>query len=32
VGKEEGDEASAPTPGGTRQFEIVSVVTIHDED
>jgi transcription elongation factor GreA len=32
VGKEEGDEVTAPTPGGTREFEIVTLVTIHNED
>jgi transcription elongation factor GreA len=32
VGKETGDEVVAPTPGGTREFEIVKLVTIHDED
>jgi len=32
VGKEEGDEVTAPTPGGRRTFEIVKLVTIHDED
>jgi transcription elongation factor GreA len=32
VGKEEGDEVIAPTPGGRRSFEIVKLVTVHDED
>ncbi len=32
VGKEEGDEVIAPTPGGERSFEILGVVTIHDEE
>lgn len=32
VGKEEGDEVVAPTPGGDRRFEILKLVTIHDED
>jgi transcription elongation factor GreA len=32
VGREEGDEVVAPTPGGNRTFEIVKLVTIHDED
>ena len=32
VGKEEGDEVTAPTPAGARTFEIVRLVTIHDED
>jgi transcription elongation factor GreA len=31
VGKEEGDEVRVPTPGGVREFEIVRLVTIHDE-
>jgi len=29
-GRAEGDQVKAPTPGGTREFEIVKVVTIHD--
>jgi transcription elongation factor GreA len=32
VGKEEGDEVSVPTPAGVRTFEIVRLVTIHDEE
>jgi transcription elongation factor GreA len=32
VGKEEGDEVEAPTPAGVRLFEIIQLVTIHDED
>ncbi len=32
IGKEEGDEVVAPTPGGTRTFEILSLSTIHDEE
>ena len=32
VGKEEGDEVHAPTPAGERVFEIVKLVTIHDEE
>ena len=32
VGKEEGDEVKAPTPAGVRVFEIVKLVTIHDEE
>jgi transcription elongation factor GreA len=32
VGKEEGDEVTAPTPAGVRKFEIIKLVTIHDED
>jgi transcription elongation factor GreA len=31
VGREEGEEVVAPTPGGQRTFEIVSLITIHDE-
>ena len=30
VGKEEGDEVAVPTPGGTRAFEIVKLMTVHD--
>ena len=29
MGKEEGDEVTAPTPGGVREFELVKLVTIH---
>jgi transcription elongation factor GreA len=32
VGKEEGDEVTAPTPGGSRAFEIVRLLTIHDDE
>ena len=32
VGKEEGDDVSVPTPAGVRRFEIVKLVTIHDEE
>jgi transcription elongation factor GreA len=32
VGKEVGDEVVAPTPGGSREFEIVKLVTVHDEE
>ena len=32
VGKEEGDEVSVPTPAGVRRFEILKLVTIHDEE
>jgi len=32
VGKEEGDEVVAPTPGGRRTFEILKLTTIHDEE
>ena len=31
VGKNEGDEINVVTPNGTRNFEIVKLVTIHDE-
>ncbi len=31
VGKIEGDEIKVTTPSGTRNFEIVKLVTIHDE-
>jgi transcription elongation factor GreA len=32
IGKEEGDEVTAPTPAGVRKFEILKLVTIHDEE
>ena len=32
VGKEAGDEVSAPTPAGVRHFEILHLVTVHDEE
>jgi transcription elongation factor GreA len=32
VGKEEGDEVTVPTPAGVRSFEILGLVTIHDEE
>jgi len=32
VGKEEGDEVTAPTPAGVREFEIIKLTTIHDEE
>jgi transcription elongation factor GreA len=32
IGKQEGDEVTAPTPAGARTFEIVRLVTIHDEE
>ena len=32
VGKEEGDEVKAPTPAGVRVFEILKLMTIHDEE
>ncbi len=31
LGKEEGDEVEVPTPSGTREFELVKLVTIHGE-
>ncbi|HEY7289160.1 MAG TPA: transcription elongation factor GreA [Vicinamibacterales bacterium] len=32
LNKEEGDAVKVATPGGTREFEIVKLVTIHDEN
>ncbi len=32
VGKEEGDEVSVPTPAGVRTFELIALVTVHDEE
>jgi transcription elongation factor GreA len=32
VGKQAGDEVTAPTPGGIREFEIIKLITIHDEE
>jgi transcription elongation factor GreA len=32
VGKEAGDEVTAPTPGGVRTFEILKLLTVHDGD
>jgi transcription elongation factor GreA len=32
VGKEEGDEVRVPTPAGIRRFEIIKLVTIHDQE
>jgi transcription elongation factor GreA len=32
VGKEAGDEVTAPTPAGVRNFEVVKLTTIHDEE
>ncbi len=32
LNKEEGDTVKVTTPGGPRQFEIVKLTTIHDED
>ena len=31
LNKEEGDEVTVTTPNGTRKFEILKLVTIHDE-
>jgi transcription elongation factor GreA len=31
VGKEEGDSVTAPTPSGQRKFEVVKLLTVHDE-
>ena len=31
LNKEEGDEIKVTTPAGTRKFELVKVITIHDE-
>ena len=31
MGGEEGDEVTVPTPGGVRVFEIVKLVTLHDQ-
>jgi transcription elongation factor GreA len=30
LGKQEGDEVNVQTPGGTKSFEIVKLLTIHD--
>ena len=32
LNKEEGDEALVTTPNGNRQFEIIKLLTIHDEE
>src|SRR5215472_16744048 len=32
LNKEEGDSVTVSTPGGKREFEIVKLLTIHDED
>ena len=32
LNKEEGDEIKVTTPQGTRNFELIKVITIHDED
>ena len=31
LNKEEGDEATVTTPNGSRRFEVVKLLTIHDE-
>jgi transcription elongation factor GreA len=31
VGKQVGDEVSVPTPTGVRRFELLKLVTVHDE-
>ena len=31
VGKEVGDDVAVPTPNGRREFEVVKLITIHDE-
>ena len=31
VNKEEGDEVTVTTPNGSRRFEVVKLVTVHDE-
>ena len=31
LNKEEGDEVAVSTPNGTRKFEIIKLITIHDE-
>ena len=32
VGKEVGDEVQVPTPGGVREFAVVKLVTIYDDE
>ncbi len=32
LNKEQGDAVKVATPGGTREFEIIKLITIHDED
>ena len=32
LNKEEGDEVTVTTPAGSRRFEVVKLVTIHDEE
>jgi transcription elongation factor GreA len=31
MGKEEGDEVKVPTPSGVRTFEVIKLITIHDQ-
>jgi len=31
LNKEPGDEVTVPTPGGVRRFEIIKLVTVHDD-
>ena len=31
MGKEEGDEVTVKTPGGVRKFEIIELITIHEQ-
>lgn len=31
VGKEVGDEVEVPTPSGRREFEVIKLLTLHDE-
>ena len=32
MGKEVGDEIDVPTPSGKREFEVVKLTTIHDDE
>jgi transcription elongation factor GreA len=32
IGREAGDEVTAPTPGGERSFAIIDLVTIHEDE
>jgi transcription elongation factor GreA len=32
LNKEEGDEIKVATPAGSRRFELVKVITIHDDE
>lgn len=32
MGREVGDEIDVPTPSGNREFEIIKLITIHDEE